>query len=486
MRKPLTPTTEFASQAQDHSPIRPSSGVTAIGKNIAQFNPARSLIWKLIFSFLCVGIVAALFVALPIGVQTRNEFERFVLDRYRTTLVPVLTTYYEQNRNWEGVEQILEATDRSSGVGPPGQPIRRFAMLTLLDAQRNQVAAMPPVQPGRFNTMGELEISVNGETAGWLVFRFPPIPSGSPEAEFLRRGLRATFFGISVATLIALALSLILARTISRPIRALTAATRAMAEGAVGTQVDIRSKDELGELGSAFNQMSTELARSLHLRRQMTADIAHDLRTPLSVILGYTEALNDGKFVGDPAIYAILHDEAQHLSRLIDDLRTLSLADAGELPLQRSKTQPRELLERAAAAHRVTAEQKGVHLTVDAPEDLPPIHVDPERMQQVLGNLISNALRHTPSGGEIALLGEATDGQVALHVRDSGSGIAADDLPLIFERFYRGDASRTSNAGESGLGLPIAKSLVEMHQGIITVASKVGCGTEFTVLLPAA
>jgi two-component system sensor histidine kinase BaeS len=292
--------------------------------------------------------------------------------------------------------------------------------------------------------------------------------------------------GILLSTGMALILGLILARTLSRPIHDLTAATRAMAGGALGTQVEIHTKDELGELGFAFNQMSTDLARSSRLRRQMTADIAHDLRTPLSVILGYTEALNDGKFVGDAPIYAILHDEAQHLSRLIDDLRMLSLADAGELPLQRNLTPPRELLERAAAAHRAQAEEQGVQLTVVAPEDLPRVDVDPERMQQVLGNLVSNALRYTRAGGEIALRGTMENGQVALQVQDSGTGIKPDDLPFIFERFYRGDRSRSSTIGESGLGLPIAKSLVEMHHGAIRVVSKLGEGTTFTISLPAA
>jgi signal transduction histidine kinase len=356
-------------------------------------------------------------------------------------------------------------------------------MLTLMNANGTPIYAMPREQAGRFNTIGELPIVVDGEVVGRLRFRFPPIPAGSPEAEFLSRTLRSILLGLSIATLIALVLSFFLARTLSRPIRALTAATRAMAQGAFGTQVDVRTHDELGELGQAFNQMSTDLARSLHLRRQMTADIAHDLRTPLSVILGYTEALNDGKFVADPAIYAILHDEAQHLSRLIDDLRMLSLADAGELPLQRNPTAPRELLERAAVAHRVQAEQQGVTLTVAAPSDLPRVDVDPERMQQVLGNLVSNALRYTPAGGQIALRGDVAGGQVTLHVQDNGSGIQPDDLPFIFERFYRGDRARSQN-GESGLGLPIARSLVEMHQGAITVASTLEEGTTFTISLP--
>lgn len=458
---------------------------------MAKLNPMRSLVWKLLLAFLGVSLAAALLMAAPIGWQTRNEFERFVLDRYSKTLIPALAAYYEEHGSWQGADRLLVLSERGNGDGSgqgvgQGQVARRFAMLTLIDKSGVTVYAIPRIQTGRFNTIGKLPIVIDDETVGWLVFRFPPIPSGSPEADFFARTARAMLLGIFVATLMALVLGLFLARTLSRPIRALTAATRAMAQGQFGTQVDIRTQDELGELGTAFNHMSSDLERSLQLRRQMTADIAHDLRTPLSVILGYTEALNDGKFVGDPSIYAILHEEALHLSRLIDDLRMLSLADAGELPLHRNSALPRDLLERAAAAHRVQAEQQGIQLTVTAPADLPRVEVDPERMQQVLGNLVSNALRYTPAGGEIALRGGVEDGKVTLRVQDSGSGIKPDDLPFIFERFYRGDRSRNSNNGESGLGLPIAKSLVEMHQGVITVASSLGQGTTITILLPAA
>ena len=452
---------------------------------IVSFNPLRSLLWKLLLACLGVGIAAALVMAIMIGWQTRLEFQRFIVSRYRTTVVPMLAAYYDSNGSWEGAEGLLDRLEREQSFGGPGQVARRFAVVTLQDASGQALFTIPAGQSApRFSSIGRLRIVSGNATVGWLAVRFASAPENSPEAEFLRRTSLAIMLGILLATIMALVLGLILARTLSRPIRALTAATRAMAQGALGTQVDIRSRDELGELGSAFNQMSTDLAHSLQLRRQMTADIAHDLRTPLSVILGYTEALNDGKFVGDAPIYAILHDEAQHLSRLIDDLRMLSLADAGELPLQRTVIAPHELLERAAAAHRVQAEQKGVHLTVAAPADLPRVDVDPERMQQVLGNLVGNALRYTAAGGEITLRGDAVDGRVQLQVQDSGDGIKADDLPLIFERFYRGDRARNSNTGESGLGLPIAKSLVEMHQGTITVASQLGRGTTFTVTLP--
>lgn len=459
----------------------------SISEQLSKFNPLHSIGWKLLLAFLAVGIAAAMLMAILIGAQTRLEFERFIVIRYQNTVIPTLAAYYDENGSWEGADILVKMIERGQLSGGPGQAARHFAIITLADKTGESLYTYPPGEEvRRFNAIGRLPITVDDETVGYLLFRFASPPENSPEAEFLQRTSRTIILGILLATVLALLLGLFLARTLSQPIRSLIAATRAMAQGALGTQVDIRTKDELGELGSAFNQMSTDLAHSLHLRRQMTADIAHDLRTPLSVILGYTEALNDGKFVGDPSIYAILHDEATHLNRLINDLRMLSLADAGELPLYRHATPPNELLERAAAAHRVSAEQKGIQLHVMIAPDLPAVDVDPERMQQVLGNLVSNALRYTPVGGDITLYAEMTDGQVMLYIKDSGQGIEANDLPYIFERFYRGDRSRNSNSGESGLGLPIAKSLVEMHKGIISVASQVGQGTTFTILLPVA
>ena len=237
------------------------------------------------------------------------------------TVVPALASYYEANGSWAGAEELLTWAEQgrlddtpeidpneSDPIGPATdnrgdgqQAERRFAVLTLTDGGGKALYTVPDGEQVRqFNAIGKLPINVQGETVGWLLFRFAPLPNGSPENEFLQRTSRVILLGVGLATVMALVLGLVLARTLSQPIRALTEATRAMAHGALGTQVDIRSKDELGELGTAFNQMSTDLARSLQLRRQMTADIAHDLRTPLSVILGYTEALNDGKFVGDP------------------------------------------------------------------------------------------------------------------------------------------------------------------------------------------
>jgi signal transduction histidine kinase len=245
--------------------------------------------------------------------------------------------------------------------------------------------------------------------------------------------------------------------------------------------VKVRSRDELGDLAISFNQMSSELEQANQLRRKMTADIAHDLRTPLSVMMGYSEALSDGKLEATPEIFRVMHTEALHLSHLVDDLKTLSLADARELPLNLQKISPGDLLSRAENSYRVQAENKDISIQVEIQPDLPNIEVDIERMAQVLGNLVSNALRYTQAGGEILLKAERTEGKVRLCVVDTGTGIAADDLPYIFERSFRGDKARQHGDGETGLGLAIAKSLVEAQGGVMAVESQLGRGTRFTI-----
>jgi two-component system sensor histidine kinase BaeS len=259
-----------------------------------------------------------------------------------------------------------------------------------------------------------------------------------------------------------------------------------MTGGKLDQRVAVRSRDEIGQLATSFNQMSADLARASQLRKQMTADLAHDLRTPLSILRGYTEGLQDGRLQGAPHLYKIMHGEVEHLQRLVEDLRVLSLADAGELPLARRAVDPAALLERAGLAYIVQVEQQGIGLRVEAPAALPSIAVDTDRMAQVLNNLVSNALRHT-THGEIALTAWAEDQHVHMQVRDTGSGVAPEDLPFIFDRFYRADKSRQrGDSIASGLGLAITKAIVEAHGGTIGVESTPGAGTIFTITLPAA
>jgi signal transduction histidine kinase len=220
----------------------------------------------------------------------------------------------------------------------------------------------------------------------------------------------------------------------------------------------------------------------------MTADIAHELRTPLTVIAGYIESMRDGVLAPSPDRLGVIYAEIEHLQRLVGDLRLLSQADAGELKLNRQPLPPLELLQQAAASFAHQAQQKGVRLHLSPNGPLAPIHVDETRMLQVLGNLLSNALRYTPPGGQVELRAAsgAAGAGVTLSVQDTGPGIAPDDLPHIFNRFYRADPSRAEDSGASGLGLAIAKALVEAHGGALSAVSALGQGTTFTIHFPVA
>jgi signal transduction histidine kinase len=275
-----------------------------------------------------------------------------------------------------------------------------------------------------------------------------------------------------------------MARTFTRPLQELSRASRKMAQGDLQQAVPVRTQDELGELAATFNQMSAKLDQANQARRQMTADIAHDLRTPLTVLSGYLEAMEDGTLAPTPNRLALMQQEVQTLQRLVTDLRTLSLADTGELTLQKEPTAITDLLNQIHNTFAHQAAQQEINLLVKADADLPDVPLDTARMRQVLGNLVSNALRYTPINGTITLTASMKDEALHIAISDTGSGIAPEDLPHIFNRFYRGDRSRQGGYGESGLGLAIAKSLVVAHNGDIMVTSTQGMGTTFTILLP--
>jgi signal transduction histidine kinase len=249
-------------------------------------------------------------------------------------------------------------------------------------------------------------------------------------------------------------------------------------------QVPVRSRDELGQLATSFNHMSADLIRSLNLRRQMTADIAHELRTPISIILGHAEAVHDGVLPASNETFEIIREEAERLEHLVGDLRTLSMADAGELKLAVRLYPPEKLLQDIKKAYNHQAKQKKVALSLKVAADLPEIEIDPQRMREVISNILDNALRYTPEGGNISLSAEIVENSIEMKFRDSGPGVAADELDKIFERFYRTETSRTREEGGSGLGFAIAKSIVERHNGRIWAESSPGTGLTVVIRIP--
>lgn len=310
---------------------------------------------------------------------------------------------------------------------------------------------------------------------------------GMPEQEFLASVHEALIWVGAAILLVGLAASYALARSITVPLLKLNSAVETIARGDFGQRVEVMGKDEVGKLAGAFNLMSETLAVNNELRQRFLADIAHELRTPLAVIQGNLEGMLDGVIDTDREQLQSLYEETLQLNILIKDLRDLSLAEAGQLRLDKQLTDINQVILRALGMLKPLAEEKSIHI-VNALGALPGIPVDPSRMNQVIYNLLTNAIRYTPPRGTVRIATRLAelDGRnwVEISVEDDGCGIAEQDLPHIFNHFYRADKSRTRTSGGSGIGLAIVKQVVDLHEGRVSVSSQAGKGAAFRVLLP--
>jgi two-component system sensor histidine kinase BaeS len=426
-----------------------------------------SLFWKLMAAFavvILIGIGGALLLA---SRTTEVEFRRYAhgdeVGRWEEVAAD-LADYYAARGSWDGVEAVLpggRGRGRGAGGGPP---------LRLADARDRIVAGQAGAPVGEMATAEELRdglpIVVDGQPAGTLL-----LPGGEwltvEQEAFLGRVQLALVVSGGGALVVALVLGALLVRGITRPLRQLSAASRSIAAGDLDTRVPVRSSDEIGQLAAAFNHMAADLAHAEEARRQQAADIAHELRTPLTIIQGHLEALADGIFSADAQNLDPALDQARLLARLVEDLRTLSLAEAGQLALNPVRTGVGGWVSGVVAGFRALAADREVTLGMEIADDLPPVRVDPGRMAQVLGNLLDNALRHTPEGGQVAVRAARGDGGVVVSVSDTGPGVPPDHLLHLFDRFWRGDPSRSRRTGGSGLGLAIARRIVEAHGGRI-------------------
>ena len=451
----------------------------------------RSISTKLILAFLSIGVISVAIIAFTALWNTRLEFIRFLSDRNQSDIVTELTNYYQITGSWEGADRVFRGNLPSNMPHPPAERgPSQYRPFVLTD--KNGVVIIPndrykvgdqivPLTVAR----GE-PITQDGEIVGILVPIRVPFQGNTREVEFIQRTNTLLFFGALIGAVIALLLGIFLSRTLTRPIRELTQATHAVSEGDLTQQVPVRSNDELGELAQAFNKMSAELSRSVSTRKQMTADIAHELRTPLSLILGHAEAVHDGVLLPTRENFEIIRDEAIRLEHLVNDLRVLSLADAGELAINLQTIEPERLIREVASLYQYQIQRKNISLELDLASPLLAIEVDPGRMTQVLTNILDNALRHTPESGRIFLSAKEVNDQIEIAIQDSGPGLKAEDLHRIFERFYRTDSARQRDySGGSGLGLAIAKSIVQAHGGQLSAQSEGGKGLRITITLPA-
>ncbi len=451
-----------------------------------------SLFWRWMLAFLAVVAAAVGTMVLLSGWMTEAEFRRYTFSQNAGwgQLAAELANYYAEHGSWEGVESLFPPM--RGGWGRRGSsPMGRMGASTLTDARGNVILAGEGVETAHFSSAQlrrAIPIEVDGEIVGYLL---PPdlthaMPSGTPEQQFISRVRSALLFSALVALTVALVLGLLLFRSIVAPLNVLTRASQAIAAGDLSARAPVRGNHEIAQLAAAFNQMAESLERAERARRNQTADIAHELRTPLTVLQGTLEAMADGVYPLDRENVLLALSQVRTLARMVEDLRLLALSDAGELHLYARPLDLHNFLCRFLEGYRSKAREKGITLHLEVPDRLPPVQADRDRLSQIVGNLLSNALRYVPQGGKVVIRAEEGAGEIRISVSDDGPGIPARELPHLFERFWRGDKARRRATGGSGLGLTIAKSLVEAHGGRIWVESEEGKGTTFTFTLPIA
>ncbi len=455
---------------------------------------------RLTLAFALVILVAVGVIALLAGLTAGREFHRYLTYSGiwpNQALVEYLAGYYRFRGDWQGIEAVL---DREAHLPNPriGARWGRWSgplRFVLADSEGRVIYDGAEGRPGRMLSAEERaaaqEIEVDGAVAGFLVTLVLDRPPflGPLEEIFLSRLQWWLALGALLAGLLGLLLGVVLSRSLTAPLRRLAEAAHAVANRDFSRRVKVEGSTELVEVAQAFNQMTAALEEAERQRRNMVADIAHELRTPLSVLQGNLQAILDGVYPLDSEEIARLYDETRLLGRLVDDLRELALADAGQLRLNLQPLEIAPVVRATVDTLAPAAEAQGVALSVELPEDLPPVRADPDRVSQVLRNLLVNALQHTPAGGSVVVRAALKVGAVEIAVSDTGEGIAPEDLPHVFERFWRTDVSRSRDrrwSGGTGLGLSVAQSLVEAQGGHIGAESVPGRGSTFRFTLPLA
>ncbi|MHC1782565.1 MAG: sensor histidine kinase [Anaerolineaceae bacterium] len=444
----------------------------------------RSLKGKMILSYLAVALLTVLVVSALIRLTSNRTLMNLVVEEQTASLKVQVQEYYTANGSLDG---FFNAYIQSNPYKPPPQQGNSYdkgpeqqsrdirGLVGLVDPEN--IALMPTMGFDMGMTIPEdrikekISVEVEGRTVAWILpdtaFEFRLSPQ---EEQFLQRSTLAIGLAALAGVLVALGIGFFLAGQLLKPIRLLTKASKSLSQGNLDQRVPVTSKDELGELTATFNQMSTDLVQADQQRKRLTADITHDLSTPLQIISGYIEMLEEGGVTLTPQRIEIIKTEIEHLRRLVGDLTTLSQVEAGGLEMQVEPVRPAALLDCIYQAFEPIASRQGVKLSLDAAHETPLIQVDEGRIEQVLMNLLENALRYTPQDGVIEL-GARADERVHLWVRDSGAGIDAEDLPYVFDRFYRADKARAGSSGKMGLGLAICKALVTAHGGTISAES---------------
>jgi signal transduction histidine kinase len=405
-------------------------------------------------------------------------------------LANALTDYYQSNNGWSGVEDFLEDQFSGSGMmgpghgaGGPGGMMGTRLLLADADGTILFNQGMPAAQelsPSRQNSA--FELTVDEELVGYLSLGGG---LGAEEQQVVERLDRAIILAAVAGGGAALILAAVFIAGLLRPVRQLTDAATRLGTGDLSQRVSIHSGDEIGELAGAFNEMAGSLEQAEKRRRELTAEIAHELRNPLAVMQARVEGLIDGVYPATEEELKPALEQSRLLNRLVEDLRLLALADEGQLGLDRQSLDVAHLISNVVEAYRPRADQAGVELKPGPGLEVKAmVEADAGRLSQVMGNLLDNAIRHTPQGKSVRIDVDLSEDHVRITIEDQGPGIAAQDLPHIFKRFYRADPARSRQAGSSGLGLAIARKMVEAHGGTIAASNLDGGGARFEVRLP--
>ncbi len=450
---------------------------------------------KLLISFFLIALVSIGSVVIAARTTNAREVRTFMFGGGMYGLGNMATrleSYYQDNGTWNGVENLLTSSMHGYGKGPSGMMGGQGMMsqrLRLADA--SGTVLVDTTNPQAFGKLSPDELStsvaliVGNQTVGYLYPEGGSPYTSTDEQLLLNRLNRPALFAALVAGIVSLVLALVFAYSLLRPVRELTHAATQLAHGDLSQRVPVRGRDEIASLGATFNFMAESLEYAEASRRAMTADIAHELRNPLAVQRANLEAMQDGVYPLTAQNLEPVLEQNRLLTRLVEDLRTLAMADAGQLKLECTPADYPAMVKRIVDRFNPTAAAQQVNLSLDLPaEPAAPVLLDTMRFEQILGNLLSNALRYTTAGGHIQVRLSYAGGKAILSVRDNGAGIPAEALPHVFERFYRADKARSREDGGSGLGLAIARKLAEAHGGTLTAANHPDGGAVFTLTLP--
>lgn len=461
-----------------------------------------SLLYKLAAAFVVVVLASAGITAFIANRTAGAELDLFVSEGNQLYMLDIgrrLEAYYQIVGGWEDVDAFI-----SQGLTVPNRFARQRGglrrrpqpppvwtaateqRLILADSSGGVIYDSDELLNGQNLPNDTLQsgliLSSRQQAVGWVILALRS--DSELERQFIVNFNRGIIIGAVIAGVVAIIIAALVAWQIITPLRKLTDAAQGVAEGRLHERVSVSSGDEVERLADAFNEMAEKLQVSEDQRRTMLADVAHELRNPLTTMQGSLEGIVDAVLPIDKERVATLYDQTMVLSRLVDDLRLLTLAESDQLPLNRTPTAVNELIEQVAEDFRPLAQDSGVDLHVDVPPISRPVNVDPQRISQVLANLLSNAVRYGGDGGNLRVRMSDVNNHVEVSVKDSGSGIDRPDLDHIFDRFYRQEKSRSRVAGGSGLGLAIVKGLVEAHGGNVRAKSEVGKGSTFTFTLP--